>query len=139
MTTTTTTTITQPTTKPTIGSIFRAGAIGTVSPLPVTIETFVDINAVALPVNHIDGALVFTCLAGDVDCSGVVDPVDALFMVQYAGGLRPTTTTIPPPPGFLYLAACDLNGDNTCTVADAQLILACEVGETNTLCQTARR
>ncbi|HRW03460.1 MAG TPA: PQQ-dependent sugar dehydrogenase [Caldilineaceae bacterium] len=116
-----------------------AGAAGRVSALPVTIETFVDINAVPIPVHAIDGAISFACMAGDVDCSGVITPIDALFMVQYADGLRPSTATIPPPLGFLYLAACDLTGEGECTEADAQLILACEVGETNALCPTVHQ
>jgi len=111
-----------------------SGAVGTVSALALTIETFVDINATPIAVSHQNGQISFDCMAGDVDCSGLITPIDALFMVQYANGLRPTTATIPPPEGFLYLAACDLNGDDACTAADATLILACEVGETNALC-----
>ena len=51
MTTTTTTTITQPTTKPTIGSIFRAGAIGTVIAVVLNlILYFISTAMGALPV-----------------------------------------------------------------------------------------
>ncbi len=110
------------------------GAIGTDSNLMVTVETFVDVNAVPIPVSSQDGRVIFTCMAGDVDCSGVINPIDALFIVQYTEGVRPSTTTIPPAQGFLYLSACDLNGDNECTMADAYLILQCEIGETNALC-----
>lgn len=110
------------------------GAVGTVSALTLTIETFVDINALPITVSRQNGNIRFDCMAGDVDCNGLITPIDALFMVQYAEGLRPSTETIPPPAGFLYVNACDLTGDDACTVADAQLILACEVGETNALC-----
>ncbi len=110
------------------------GDIGRASELLITVETFVDVNAVPIPVNHQDGGVIFSCMVGDVDCSGVVNPIDALFMVQYAEGLRPATTTIPPPSGFLYLGACDLTGDNACTAADARLILQCAIGELNALC-----
>jgi len=112
------------------------GAVGIESKLAVTVETFVDINAIPIPVSKQDGALFFACMGGDVDCNGVVNPVDALLMVQYAEGVRPSTTTIPPGAGFLYLPACDLNGDSACTTADARMILQCTIGETNALCTT---
>ena len=81
-----------------------------------------------------DGGVIFPCIAGDVDCSGVVNPIDALFMVQYIEGVRPATEALPPPNGFLYLPACDINNDELCTVEDARLILQCEIGESNELC-----
>jgi hypothetical protein len=111
-----------------------AGAIGQVSPLTLTIETYVDINATPIAVSSLDGAVIFNCLRGDVDCSGAVDPFDALWIAQFVEGLRPTTTTLPPPPGFLYSTVCDSNHDDACTLADADQILDCAVGETNLLC-----
>jgi hypothetical protein len=103
--------------------------------LPVTVETFVDINAIPIAVSRQDGGVIFACMAGDVDCSGVVNPIDALFMMQYAEGVRPATMSIPPAQGFLYLPACDISGDGECTAADARLLLQCEIGEVNALCR----
>ena len=111
-----------------------AGAIGQVSPLTLTVETFVDIDATPIGVSRQDGAVIVNCRPGDVDCNGAVAPLDALLIAQFVEGLRPTTNTLPPPPGFIYSNACDGNGDDACTLADADLILACAVGESNALC-----
>lgn len=110
------------------------GSTGRFSALSLTLQTFVDTDGESIAVSLIDGSVIFPCPAGDVDCSGAVNPFDALFMVQYVEGVRPATETIPPPNGFLYLPACDLNGDEACTTEDARLILQCEVGESNALC-----
>lgn len=110
------------------------GAASTVVPLVVQVTTFVDINANPLVVNRQDGALFFRCRPGDVDCSGVLTPTDALFIVQYEKAQRPADDTIPPLRGFLYLAACDLNGDQLCNREDARLILQCAIGLSNPLC-----
>ena len=111
-----------------------AGETGRLVPLTVDVKTFVDIDGLPIAVSLQNGGITFPCLAGDVDCSGVINPIDALFMVQYIEGVRPATEDIPPPNGFLYLPACDLNNDGQCTTEDASLILQCEIGESNALC-----
>jgi hypothetical protein len=110
------------------------GDASVVAPLLVQVITFVDINAVPIVVNLQHGAVIFRCRAGDVDCDDAITTKDALFIVQYERGQRPASQTIPPLRGFLYLAACDLNSDQSCTLEDARLILQCEVGEQNGLC-----
>ena len=112
-----------------------AGQAATVVPLVVKVTTFVDVNANPVVVSPQDGAVRFRCRAGDVNCDKVVDPTDALFIVQHERSLRPASDTIPPPRGFLYLAACDLNGDQLCNRDDASLILQCEIGIANAVCQ----
>nr|HMN29066.1 hypothetical protein [Caldilineaceae bacterium] len=111
-----------------------AGEASTVSTLALTVTTFVDVNANPLAVSRQDGAVVFRCSPGDVDCDHAITLTDALFIVQYERQQRPASETIPPPPGFLYLMACDLNGDQSCTSEDARLIVECAVGQQNELC-----
>jgi hypothetical protein len=106
----------------------------TVAPLVLTVTTFVDTNASPIPFNLQNGAVIFRCRAGDVDCDGAVSPRDALFIVQYEQGRRPASTSIPPPRGSLYLAVCDLDGDQACTREDARLILQCQIGVQNGFC-----
>lgn len=115
------------------------GQAALVVPLVVKVTTFVDVNANPVAVNTQDGAVSFRCRAGDVNCDNAVTPTDALFIVQYEQLLRPASETIPPPRGFLYPAACDLNGDQQCTQADAHLILQCAVGVANGSCQDGSR
>lgn len=112
----------------------QSGSSGKTEELAVTVVTFVDVEANPISVSPQNGSVIFPCLAGDVDCSGVVDPVDALFIIQHVEGVRSPTETMPPPQGFLYIPACDLNNDVQCTAADAQLILECEIGQSNPLC-----
>ena len=111
------------------------GQAATVVPLGVTINTFVDVNANPVVVSAQDGAVIFRCHLGDVNCDNEINPTDALFMMQHEQSLRPASATIPPPRGFLYLAACDLKGDQLCNRDDARLILECEIGRVNGLCQ----
>jgi hypothetical protein len=111
------------------------GDAGIVAPLLVSVTTFVDINASPIAFSRQDGAVIFRCQTGDVDCDNAITSKDALFVVQYDKAQRPASDMIPPPRGFLYLAACDVNGDEACTLEDARLILQCEIGEHNMLCQ----
>lgn len=112
-----------------------AGQAATVVPLVVKVTTFVDVNANPVMVSPQDGALLFRCRTGDVNCDNAINPTDALFIVQHERSQRPASATIPPPRGFLYLAACDLNGDQLCNRDDASRILQCEIGIANALCQ----
>ncbi len=110
------------------------GAASTVATLGVSVTTFVDLNANPLPLSKQDGAIVFACPLGDVDCSAAITTNDALFITQYAKSIRPPSDTIPLPKGFLYLLACDLTGDQLCDGEDARLILQCEIGVANKVC-----
>jgi type VI secretion system secreted protein Hcp len=68
---------------------------------------------------------------GDVNCDGVVNVVDALFILQYEVGLRVDGggCPLPPPPHELLDAAGgDVNKDGLTNVVDALFILQCEVG-----------
>ena len=71
---------------------------------------------------------------GDVTCDGVVNVVDALFVLQYEVGLRVDSGGCPLPPDTLNVAVCDVNDDGLCNVVDALFILQCEVGISNTFC-----
>ncbi len=72
---------------------------------------------------------------GDVTCDGLVNVVDALFVLQYEVGLRIDSGGCPlPPPDTLNVAVCDVNDDAFCNVVDALFILQCEVGIPNTFC-----
>jgi hypothetical protein len=71
---------------------------------------------------------------GDVNCDGLVNVVDALFVFQYDVGLRGPSSTCPPAVGTLYLPACDVNGDGVCNVVDGLFIEQCDVGIHNVLC-----
>ena len=110
------------------------GNVSTVAPLAVAVTTFVDVNANPIAVNHVDGALVFGCRTGDVNCDDLINPTDALFIMQHSRGQRPLTATIPPPRGFLYQPACDLTGDAACSAEDASVILQCAIGLANAFC-----
>ncbi|MCB0081842.1 MAG: PKD domain-containing protein, partial [Caldilineaceae bacterium] len=77
------------------------------------------------------------CQAGDVNCDGMVDAADALFIMQYDVKLRTASQTAPPPAGTLYAPACDVSGDDACNAADALLVLQCTVGITNRYCSAA--
>ena len=74
---------------------------------------------------------------GDVNCDGIVNVIDALFILQYEVGLRVDTDQCPlppPPPDTLNVANCDVNDDGLCNVVDALFILQCEVGISNAFC-----
>ena len=78
------------------------------------------------------------CQAGDVNCDGMVDAADALFIMQYDVKLRTASQTAPPPAGTLYAPACDVSGDGVCNAADALLVLQCTVGIPNRSCAGAQ-
>ncbi len=68
---------------------------------------------------------------GDVSCDGVVNVVDALFILQYEVGLRVDSggCPLPPaPPDTLKVSAGNVNKDAVTNVVDALFILQCEVG-----------
>jgi hypothetical protein len=76
-------------------------------------------------------------LQGDVNCDGLVNVVDALFILQGEVGLRVDSGGCPlppPPPATLYVAAGDVNKDRATNVVDALFILQCEVGIPNSFC-----
>ncbi|MDM8530427.1 clostripain-related cysteine peptidase [Anaerolineales bacterium HSG25] len=56
-----------------------------------------------------------TCGLGDVNCDGFVNAADALLALRIAVGSFTSTAA--------QAAACDVNGDDDCTAADATMIL----------------
>ena len=54
--------------------------------------------------------------------------------MQYDVGMIGASTQCPPPPGFLYEPACDVNDDAQCNSVDALFIMQCEVGIPNDFC-----
>lgn len=69
---------------------------------------------------------------GDVNCDMRRDVVDAMFILQYADGIRPGSDVCAL--GTVYLPACDVNSDGACDAADAEMVLMCDVGLANELC-----
>ncbi len=61
-------------------------------------------------------------LLGDVNCDGLVDMIDLLLILQYDAGLIDGSFQCPPPPGTIYLPACDVNGDGLCNAEDAEYL-----------------
>lgn len=58
-------------------------------------------------------------VAGDVDCDGVVDAIDAALILQFEAGLLATLSCA---------AAADVNGDGAVDAIDAALVLRFEAG-----------
>jgi len=73
-------------------------------------------------------------MMGDVNCDGILDIADAMYIVQYGDAVRYASYTCPPPADTLYLPACDGDGNGGCDDDDAQLILECALGMPNVLC-----
>ena len=100
---------------------------GTLVPLPVNCVVLTDPAGDPIPCIPQNGAVTIGLL-GDVNCDGLVNVVDALFILQYEVGLRVDSGGCPLPPGTLNVAACDANDDGLCNVVDAMCILQFEVG-----------
>jgi hypothetical protein len=110
------------------------GAKDESSTLDITALTFADPGGVDLSVIDEDGEVVLKPVC-DVNCDGLCNAVDALFVLQREVGLRPNDSdTCPPPPDGLYVPGCDVNQDGQCNSIDALFILQCEVGIANVLC-----
>ena len=75
-----------------------------------------------------------TLKGGDVNCDGVLNVVDGLFIRQYGMGTRPNAGSCPLPASSFSEAECDLNRDNLCNSADTTAVLNCVVALPNTLC-----
>jgi hypothetical protein len=111
-----------------------AGAVlGAQSPLTVGVVELVDVDGYDIGAGTQDGTIT-AGLCGDVNCDGVVNVVDALFILQYEVGLRDGSDQCPAPSGHLYLPACDVNCDAACNVIDALFVLQYEVGLRPELC-----
>ncbi len=101
--------------------------------LDVQIVIFVDPGGSAITVNDEDGSLLCG-KTGDVNCDGLQNVVDGLFILQYDVGLRDASEECPPPSDTLFLPLCDVNGDTFCNVIDALFVLQCDVGIPNVKC-----
>jgi hypothetical protein len=112
------------------------GSTGDCSILDVVIDTFADPGGNPLPAVDEDGEI---CVGadGDVNCDGVANVIDAMFILQREVGLRGDhygCPLPPPPPDLMNVLACDVSQDGTCDVVDALFILQCEVGIPNIFC-----
>jgi len=77
---------------------------------------------------------VTTLSAGDVNCTGIRDSIDALFIMQYDVAILGDGESCVLNENEIFANACDTNNDGLCTVVDALLVLRCEVGFPNVLC-----
>ncbi|MGB0386693.1 MAG: right-handed parallel beta-helix repeat-containing protein [Ardenticatenaceae bacterium] len=127
-------------------AIFQAvGQAEEHSALPLVINTFSYPNGNPISTWRQDGQLTIRT-AGDVSCDGLMNTVDALFVVQYVAGTRGSTNDCPLPPVLrqaqepltLFSPGCDVNDDNACDIADGLLILRCDSGYTNDLCPAGK-
>jgi parallel beta-helix repeat protein len=111
-----------------------AGAsLGEQSPLTVAVVTLADVDGHDIGTGTQDGAIT-AGLCGDVNCDGVVNAVDALFILQYVVGLRLGSDQCPAPVGYLYLPAADVNCDGGVDAVDALFVLQHVVGLRLELC-----
>jgi len=114
------------------------GTDGTLSMLTPSFSSNSDDRGNLLEITIEEGFFyVFDKRPGDVNCDGVQNSIDALFIMQYDLRLRETSDTCVPPAResrTLYGAACDLNEDDRCDAVDALLILQCNVGLPNSIC-----
>ncbi len=109
------------------------GALGSSSPLTLNVTTFADTGSNSLAHTLDDGNAVIS-LAGDVNCSGARDLIDAQQIMQYAVDLRAAHNSCTLPADTIYLPLCDVNVDHVCDVFDAFLIAQCAIGIDNSLC-----
>lgn len=72
---------------------------------------------------------------GDVDCSGAVDAVDALFILQYVLNLRQGGEQCPLLPGTIYQPGADVDCDYDVDVVDALFVLQHVLGIRPALCE----
>ncbi len=70
--------------------------------------------------------------AGDADCSGTVDSVDGMFVLQYVAGLRAGSDVCTE--GAVYLAAADVDCDGDVDSVDGMFILQYVAGLRGELC-----
>lgn len=96
--------------------------------------TFTDVDGNTMLVNAQSRSFELICRFGDVDCNEVVDPGDARLIVRYAVELVPESMEKPPPAESIYLPACDISLDGSCTPQDAMLILQCTEDRRNSFC-----
>lgn len=77
-------------------------------------------------------------MAGDVNCDGRADSIDALFILQMDVGRRGMAQECSTNPTMaestVYLPACDISGDGLCGAVDALFLLQCDVGVSNLFC-----
>ena len=97
------------------------------TPLNVEVITFADPGGGPIPHGTAPGRITFG-LAGDSNCDGRVDAVDALFTLQYVVGQRTGGTACPPSPGQIYLPAADVDSSGAVDAVDALFVLQCVAG-----------
>lgn len=74
--------------------------------------------------------------AGDADCDGVSNIVDALVIAEYAVGNRTAVNSCPlnDPATEVFISGADANRNGVVDIVDSLLIAQCEVGVANRFC-----
>lgn len=77
----------------------------------------------------------FSNVLGDVNCDGVTNAVDALFVLQYVAGVKTGTDSCPIDSDMeIFEPNADVNRNGNIDAVDALFILQCTVGIPNVLC-----
>ncbi len=85
-------------------------------------------------VQDLDAIRPVIVVPGDVNCSGLVDLVDARMVAQYTVLLLGGGQDCPPLSGNIYEPAGDANADSMVAIDDARIIVQCSVNISNVLC-----
>gem|GEM_PF-1423490 len=119
------------------------GTDGALSPLTPTFDSASDDQGNPLEMEATPGEFyVFDKRPGDVNCDGVQNSIDALFIMQYDLRFREASDVCGIPAREsrkLYEPACDINENGSCDAIDALLILQCNVGSSNIICPDIQR
>jgi len=118
---------------------FKAiGTTGASTILQTTVDSkgTVDGNRVTNFVTE-DGQInIGSSVMGDVNCNDLSDAVDALYILQYAVGMRVENDRCPLPAtdSMINTTTGDTNGDDVVDAVDALMAMQCDVGIQNVLC-----
>ena len=85
-------------------------------------------NPLSLPMDKSKTITANFTKLGDVNCDGVSNTMDSLFIMKFVAGKFKSGNTCPPATDMLYLSACDVNKDTICNLTDALWILKCVAG-----------
>jgi len=119
------------------------GYLRTVEIDRLTLDAEFQVYSPSLDVNRTGPAEQFTAplaplelVAGDASCNRQLTVADALFVAQYAVGLRTgrVTCPLPDPMTNANIASADVNNNGVISVADALFIAQCSVGLPNVAC-----
>jgi len=121
------------------------GLDGAVAESAITVDIQTIANALGTPIETRtrDGSVyVSSARSGDVNCSTAREAVDAMFILQQEIGLRGSTYSCadgaPREDGDIYVQGCDSNTDGSCNSIDGLMVLQCDVGIANAVCEEGR-